>query len=119
MDCPSFVPAPPITQFQHDHYICVILGSSHVSRKCVQRTKGERKKEKGESKKEESSEIELTDEEKLVMKLLQEKSPVDLNELKGQTGLSGKKWDTAIKGLRKHNLAKVEKTDEGLWVSLV
>ena len=66
-----------------------------------------------------SSAVELTDEEKLVMKLLAEKSPVDLNELKGQTGLSNKKWDTAIKGLRKHNLAKVEKNDEGLFVELV
>ena len=62
---------------------------------------------------------ELTDEEKLVMKLLAENSPMDLNELKGKTGLSNKKWDTAIKGLRKHNLAKVEKTDEGLFVELV
>ena len=63
--------------------------------------------------------VELSDDEKLVLNLLKEKSPVDLNELKGQTGLSNKKWDTAIKGLRKHNLAKVEKNDQGLWVNLV
>ena len=63
--------------------------------------------------------IDLSDEEKLVLNLLKDNSPVDLNELKGQTGLSNKKWDTAIKGLRKHNLAKVEKTEEGLFVSLV
>jgi lysyl-tRNA synthetase, class II len=63
--------------------------------------------------------IELTDEEKLVMKLLQEQSPADLNELKGNTGLSNKKWDTAIKGLRAKELALVEKTDEGLMVELV
>ena len=62
--------------------------------------------------------IDLTEEEKLVLKLLKEKSPVDLNELKGQAGLSNKKWDTAIKGLRKHKLAKVEKTDDGLQVLL-
>ncbi len=62
---------------------------------------------------------ELTEDEKLVMNLLKENSPIDLNELKGQTGLSNKKWDLAIKGLRKHNLAKVEKNDEGLWVSVV
>jgi len=71
------------------------------------------------SQQDESADIELSDEEKLVLNLLKEKSPVDLNELKGQTGLSNKKWDTAIKGLRKHNLAKVEKTDAGLFVSLV
>ena len=70
-------------------------------------------------KNEESPAIELTNEEKLVLDLLKEKSPVDLNELKEQTGLSNKKWDKAIKGLRKHNLAKIEKTDVGLFVSLV
>jgi len=63
--------------------------------------------------------VELTEDEKLVLNLLKENSPIDLNELKGQTGLSNKKWDTVIKGLRKHNLAKVEKTEDGLFVSLV
>jgi len=43
---------------------------------------------------------ELSEKERLVLKLLQEKSPIDLNELKGQTGLSNKKWDSKIKGLR-------------------
>ena len=60
----------------------------------------------------------LTDEEALVLNPLKENSPVDLNDPKGQTGLSNKKWDLAIKGLRKHNLAKVEKTDAGLFVEL-
>ena len=69
--------------------------------------------------KQEKKAIEVTEDEKLVLNLLKEKSPIDLDELKGQTGLSNKKWDTAIKGLRKHNLATVEKTDEGLLVSLV
>ncbi|MEN8157133.1 MAG: lysine--tRNA ligase [Bacteroidota bacterium] len=63
--------------------------------------------------------IELTDDEKMVLNLLKENSPIDLNELKGQTGLSNKKWDKAIKGLTKNKLAKVEKTDAGLLVSLV
>ncbi len=63
--------------------------------------------------------LELTEDEKLVMNLLKDNSPVDLKELKGQSGLSNKKWDKAIKGLTKSNLARVEKTDEGLLVSLV
>jgi lysyl-tRNA synthetase class 2 len=63
--------------------------------------------------------VELTEEEKIVLELLKKQSPVDLNELKGQTGLSNKKWDLAIKGLRKHNLAKVEKNEGGLFVELV
>jgi len=52
------------------------------------------------------------------MNLLKDSSPIDLNELKGQTGLSNKKWDKAIKGLTQNKLARVEKTDEGLFFSL-
>ena len=63
--------------------------------------------------------VQLTEDEKLVLNLLKDNSPIDLNELKGQTGLSNKKWDKAIKGLTKNRLAKVEKTDTGLFVSLV
>ena len=63
--------------------------------------------------------LELTDDEKLLMSILRNNSPIDLNELKGQTGLSNKKWDKAIKGLTKNKLAKVEKNDEGLMVSLL
>ena len=53
------------------------------------------------------------------MDILKDNSPVDLNELKEQTGLSNKKWDKAIKGLTKNKLAKVEKTGEGLVVELI
>ena len=63
--------------------------------------------------------LELSDDEKLLMSILKNNSPIDLNELKGQTGLSNKKWDKAIKGLTKNKLARVEKTDTGLFVSLV
>jgi len=61
---------------------------------------------------------ELTDDEKAVLSILKENSPMDLNELKEQTGLSNKKWDKAIKSLTKNKLARVEKTDAGLFVSL-
>ncbi len=63
--------------------------------------------------------LELTDDEKLLMSILKNNSPIDLNELKGQTGLSNKKWDKAIKGLTQNKLAKVKKTDAGLFVSLM
>ena len=63
--------------------------------------------------------VQLTEDEKMVMDLLKASSPVDLNELKVQTELSNKKWDKAIKGLTKNKLARVEKTDAGLLVSLV
>ncbi len=62
--------------------------------------------------------IELTNEEKAVLSLLKANSPIDLNELKIQAALSNKKWDKAIKGLTKNKLAKVEKTEDGLVVSI-
>jgi uncharacterized membrane protein len=63
--------------------------------------------------------LELSDDEKAVLSILKANSPIDLNELKEQTGLSNKKWDKAIKGLTQNRLAKVEKTDAGLFASLV
>ena len=63
--------------------------------------------------------FEMTDDEKVLMSILKANSPIDLNDLKEQTGLSNKKWDKAIKGLTKNKLARVEKTDTGLFVSLV
>ena len=63
--------------------------------------------------------VELTEDEKLLMNLLKDTSPIDLNTLKEQTGLSNKKWDKAIKGLTKNKLARVEKTDAGLFASMV
>jgi len=63
-------------------------------------------------------EYEMSEDEEAVMNIMKATSPIDLNELKGQAGLSNKKWDKAIKGLTKNKLAKVEKNEEGLWVSL-
>jgi lysyl-tRNA synthetase class 2 len=63
--------------------------------------------------------FEMTDDEKVLMNILKANSPIDLSELKRQTGLSNKKWDKAIKGLTKNKLARVEKTYAGLIVSLV
>jgi len=79
---------------------------------------GARESEAEQSEKEEFPAIEMTDDEKAVMNILKGNSPIDLNELKGQTSLSNKKWDKAIKGLTKNKLARVEKTDSGLLVSL-
>ncbi len=61
----------------------------------------------------------MSDEEKVVFKLLKSNSPIQLNDLKTQSGLSNKKWDKTIKGLTKNNLAKVNKTDDGLFVAVV
>ena len=63
--------------------------------------------------------VEMTDDEKAVFELLKAESPVELTALKEKAGLSNKKWDKAIKGLTKKNVAKVENTDAGLMVTAV
>lgn len=65
------------------------------------------------------STFELNNEEKLVLDLLSKNTPIDLNTLKEMAGLSNKKWDTSIKSLTKHKLAKVTKTDDTLLVEVV
>ena len=60
----------------------------------------------------------MTEDEKTVFTLLKSNAPIDLNSLKEQSGLSNKKWDATIKGLTKNKLAKVTKTDDGLFVDL-
>ena len=61
----------------------------------------------------------LNDDEKAVLAIIEKTEKIDLNELKSQSGLSNKKWDKTIKGLTKNKLAKVEKTEEGLFVELI
>nr|BFF39959.1 lysine--tRNA ligase [Tenacibaculum mesophilum] len=63
--------------------------------------------------------VELNDDEKAVLALLEKTEKIGLNDLKAQSGLSNKKWDKTIKGLTKNSLAKVEKTAEGLFVEIV
>ena len=63
--------------------------------------------------------IELTDNEKAIHDILKEAGRMDLNELKEKAGLSNKGWDKGMKGLGKHGLTKVEKTDDGLFVEFV
>lgn len=67
----------------------------------------------------ERPQVSLTEEEKAVLAILKDQSPVDLNMLKSQSGLSNKKWDKTIKGLTKNKLAKVSKTEEGLFVEIL
>ena len=63
--------------------------------------------------------IELNDDEKAVLEIITKAEKIDLNELKTQSGLSNKKWDKTIKGLTKKDVAKVSKTDQGLFVEIV
>jgi len=63
--------------------------------------------------------IELNEEEKAVLALITKGEKIDLIVLKTQSGLSNKKWDKTIKGLTKKEVAKVTKTEDGLFVEVV
>jgi len=67
----------------------------------------------------ERKQVPLSDEAKSVLEILKKAEKLPLNDLKTQAGLSNKKWDKAIKELTKNKLAKVEKTEEELFVELV
>ncbi|MDK7675302.1 lysine--tRNA ligase [Weeksella virosa] len=55
-----------------------------------------------------ASSYELTDEESLIINILQKNDNIkELNSLKSETNLSGKKWDKSMKNLAKYNLTKV------------
>lgn len=62
--------------------------------------------------------VEMSEDEKAIFNLLKTNSPMLLNELKTQSGFSNKKWDKTIKDLTKRNLAKINNTEEGLFVEL-
>ncbi len=61
----------------------------------------------------------ISDDAKAVLEILSKAEKLDLNDLKVKSGLSNKKWDKAIKDLTKNKVAKVEKTDEGLFVEVI
>lgn len=67
----------------------------------------------------EKKQVELSEEEKIVLEILKKHDKMPLDDLKGQTDFSNKKWDKAIKGLNAKKLAKVVKNDEMLFVTLL
>ncbi len=56
---------------------------------------------------------ELNENEQTIFDALQKEGKTDLPRLKEKVGLSNKKWDKGLKGLRKHHLIKVEKLEDG------
>jgi lysyl-tRNA synthetase class 2 len=64
----------------------------------------------------EKKQVAVSEEAKAVLELLTKIGRMNLNDLKTQSGLSGKKWDKSIKELTNNKLANVEKTEEGLFV---
>ena len=63
--------------------------------------------------------VELDEDEKLVLELLKPVGKMDLNELKEKAGLSNKKWDKAVKGLRNAGVTNVSKTGDGLFIEVI
>ena len=66
----------------------------------------------------EKKKVEMSEEEKAIFAILKANSPIALNDLKVQSGLSNKKWDKSIKGLTAKSVAKVIKNDDGLFVEI-
>jgi lysyl-tRNA synthetase, class II len=63
--------------------------------------------------------VELSENEKLIFDGLTKAQRILLPELRAQFDqLSNKQWDVAMKGLSKHGLTKVSKTDDGLFVEV-
>jgi len=60
----------------------------------------------------------ISDDAKAILEILNKAEKLELADLKSQSGLSNKKWDKSIKELTKNSLAKVEKTEEGLFVTI-
>jgi len=62
--------------------------------------------------------IELTEEEKKIMDVVQQEKTADLHRLKDRLAFSNKKWDVSVKALVKYGLAEVIKNDSGLIIKL-
>ncbi|PKB43293.1 lysyl-tRNA synthetase class II [Cellulophaga sp. RHA19] len=62
--------------------------------------------------------VALSDEGKAILAILKKAEKLPLEELKSTSGLSNKKWDKTIKELNKNGVAKVNKTDDGLFVEI-
>ncbi len=63
--------------------------------------------------------INLNEDEKTILNILNKENRMSLNDLKTQSGLSNKKWDKTMKSLTKNKLASVTKSEEGLVVSVL
>ena len=63
--------------------------------------------------------IELSEEEKKLIKYIKNNSPVELTVAKSESGLSNKKWDKTIKSLTKNKLASVKKINDKLIIEVI
>ncbi|MHA7058637.1 lysine--tRNA ligase [Aquimarina sp. M1] len=63
--------------------------------------------------------VELNDNEKAIFEIIKKQQSMALADLKSASGLSNKAWDKGMKGLSKHGLTKVTKTDDSLIVEVI
>ena len=63
--------------------------------------------------------VQLDKEEEEVFSFLTPKTKIDINKVKGQTSLSNKKWDLAIKNLRKKGLIEIKKENNTVYLILL
>jgi lysyl-tRNA synthetase class 2 len=62
--------------------------------------------------------LELSDNEKMILEMVEKDAPIELSTLKVRAGLSGKQWDISIKVLTKQGLVKVMKEGESVLINL-
>ncbi|PTM11536.1 MAG: lysine--tRNA ligase [Bacteroidetes bacterium] len=63
--------------------------------------------------------VEMSENEKAIFEILKAQKSMNLDDLKNQSGLSNKAWDKGIKGLSKHGLTIVTKTEDALIVEVL
>lgn len=66
-----------------------------------------------------TAKVELTENEKMIFDIVQKDGQMELNALKNRVNFSNKQWDVSMKGLTKHGLLKVTKSEDLLLVDLV
>jgi lysyl-tRNA synthetase class 2 len=62
--------------------------------------------------------LQLSDNEKVIFEILKAEKKMELDVLKTKADLSNKAWDKGIKGITKHQLAKIFKEDDVLFVEI-
>ena len=63
--------------------------------------------------------VQLNKEEEYILSFLTPDAKIEINEVKRQTNLSNKKWDLALKNLRKKTLIEIEKENDTVYLILL
>ena len=63
--------------------------------------------------------VQLNKEEEYILSFLTPDAKIEINEVKRQTNLSNKKWDLALKNLRKKTLIEIQKENDSVYLILL